>query len=381
MYSGDVFWNSVEAIYGPIPDLVKMVMSINGFDSLLTLKGLHWEDKKQFFRELEETVINLMYLDEDNSNRKDFEEELLKSNQSLSHFKLKLGHKNLVLNLCHLLTDVNLDEFLQRTNITFDNLKEMKQKSSKVAVVKQEQEYSKKEEEIVQEYEQEIDDDNEEEYTEVEEVFVEEMYEEVEYVDDGAITIGTSDENFQGETETESENICYEYETEYFPPQKKIKKEKVSISYELDENTEYVGAEFSGKLEFKDEFSVLPKKNRRRQRIHKKYTEDDEGMLSRWHDLIEQSLEVVLPKDIYDQHDFKSIVIIKLTDTTWEVDCPLCIMKLRLTIIKEGKYTNYKRSNFERHLRNIHLRCIKYDSRTYDLEEPPAIHYNSRNII
>ena len=287
-------------------------MSINGFDSLLTLKGLHWEDKKQFFSELEETVTNLMYLDEDNTSRKDIEEELLKNNQNLSQFKLKLGHKNLVLNLCHLLTDVNLDEFLQRTNRTFDSLKDLKQKSSSLAV-KQEQVYDKKEE-IVQEYEQEIEDEYNE-VEEVEEVFVEEMYEEVEYVDEGAITIETSDENFQAETE--SENICYEYETEYFPPQKKIKKEKESINYEMEDVTEYVETDFSGKLEFKDEFGGLPKKNRRRQRIHKKYTEDDEGMLMRWNDLIEQSLEVVLPKEIFDQHDFKSIVIIKLTDTTW----------------------------------------------------------------
>ena len=377
MFSGDIFWNSVEAIYGPIPDLVKMVMSTNGFDSLLTLKGLHWEDKKQFFRELEETVTNLIYLDDDNITRKSFEEELLKTNENLSQFKLKLGHKNLVLNLCHLLTDVTLDEFLQRTNTTFDSLKDVKRQSLG-ETVKQVQVHSK-EEDIDQEYDEETyDNDHVEEYTEVEEVFVEEMYENVEYVDDGAITIATSDDNFQAETE--NENICYEFETEYVPPQKKIKREKKSINYEIDDGTEYA-ANFSEKLESKDEFGETPKKNRRRQRIHKKYTEDDEGMLMRWHDLIEQSLEVVLPKEMFEQHDFKSIVIIKLTDSTWEVDCPLCIMKLRLTIIKEGKYTNYKRSNFERHLRNIHLRCIKYDSRGYDLEETPTILFNSRNII
>ena len=356
MCTGDFFWNSVESIYGSIPELVKMVMSINGFDSLLTLKGFNWEDKKLFFRELEETVTNLMYLDEDNPSRKDFEEELLKNGQILSQFKLKLGHKNLVLNLCHLLTDVTLDEFLQKTNITYDNLKEKKTKSSEV-VVKQEQVYSKKE--VVQEYEQEIGDEQEEEYNQVEELFVEELYEEVEYVEQAEV-----------ETETDNENVCFvNYETDYFPPPKKIKKETESNNYEIDEATEFVGTDFSGKLEFKDDFCELPKKNRRRQRIHKKYTDDDEGVLNRWHDLIEQSLEVVLPKEMYDQHDFKSINIIKLTDTTWEVDCPLCIMKLRLTIIREGKYTNYKRSNFERHLRNIHLRCIKYDSRVYDLEE------------
>ncbi|CAO1436390.1 unnamed protein product [Diamesa serratosioi] len=354
MYSEDFFWNSVEAIYGSIPDLVKMVMSINGFDSLLTLKGLHWEDKRQFFKEMEETVTNLMYLDECNINRKDFEEELLKNNQILSQFKLKLGHKNLVLNLCHLLTDVTLDEFLQRTDITSDNLKEMKPKYSEL-VLKQEQVYSNKDE-VAQEIEQEIDDEHVEEYNQVEEIFVEELYEEVEYV-----------EQVEAEPETDNENVCFvNYETEYFPPTKKTKKEIKSTNYEADEASEFIISDFPGKLEFKDTFCELPKKNRRRQRIHKKYTDDDGGILNRWHDLIEQSLEVVLPKEMYDQHNFKSLNIIKLTDTTWEVDCPLCIMKLRLTIIREGKYTNYKRSNFERHLRNIHLRCIKYDLTEYD---------------
>ena len=338
-----MFWNSVESVYGPIPDLVKMVLALNGFDSLLTLKGLHWEDKRQFFRELEETVTNLMYLDEDNPSRKDFEEELLNTNQNLSQFKLKLGHKNLVLNLCHLLTNTTLDEFQQR-RLKQQSANEINYNSK---AFKQETETTNCSE--VQEIE-------EQEYQLVE-GYDEELYEEVEEIGEGEIITEITEGEFQPESDTEyvfsdSETTGKKQEFEY-------------NNNTEDENYEPACKKNKNKLEYSEECFIMikPKKSNRRPKLHKKYADDDDGKLERWHDLVKQSLEVVLPKDLLDAQQIESILIAKLTETTWEVHCPMymCDKKLKLQMTKEGKYTNYKRSNFERHLRIVHLRTAHED--------------------
>ena len=324
-----------------------MVLALNGFDSLLTLKGLHWEDKTQFFRELEDTVTNLMYLNENNVTRKEFEDELLKSNQNLSQFKLKLGHKNLVLNLCHLLTNITLDEFQQRC---FNNQpsesepkafeKEQEEVSNSAVFVKPEHGYSKKKAKI-QEYVQEIEEEQE---IEMIEGYDEELiYEEVEGTEGALITEIIEDE-FQQESDIE-----YVYSDSNETAGKK--QEYEYNNYTEEENYEpcFVMSK--------------PKKSNRRPKLHKKYSDDDEGKLERWHDLVKQSLEVVLPKDLLDAQQIDSILIQKLTDNTWEVYCPMCLCdkKLKLQLTKEGKYTNYKRSNFERHLRIVHLRTALED--------------------
>ncbi|CAO1422714.1 unnamed protein product [Diamesa hyperborea] len=374
-YSGHWFWNSVESIYGPIPDLVKMVLALNGFDSLLTLKGLHWEDKKQFFRELEETVTNLMYLDEENVNRKDFEEELLKSNQNLSQFKLKLGHKNLVLNLCHLLTNITLDEFHQRR---FNNQpsgsepKAFKEEPANSPVfVKPEHGYSKKKVKA-QEYVQEIQEE-EQEYEMVEGYDEELLYEEVEETEEALLTEIIEDE-FQQESDTE-----YIYSDSNEPAVKK--QEYEYNNYTEDENYEPARKKQAVHIEYSEESFVAskPKKSNRRPKLHKKYSDDDEGRLERWHDLVKQSLEVVLPKDLLDAQQIDAIFIQKLTENTWEVHCPMCLCdkKLKLQLTKEGKYTNYKRSNFERHLRIVHLRTA-----LEDIEDGKAsFNYHQMNLI
>ncbi|CAO1436363.1 unnamed protein product [Diamesa serratosioi] len=338
-YSGHLFWNSVEAIYGPIPDLVKMVLALNGFDSLLTLKGLHWDDKRQFFRELEETVTNLMYLDEDNLNRTDFEEELLKTNQNLSQFKLKLGHKNLVLNLCHLLTNITLDELHQRRL----------NKLPKSEII-----FHPKALKRELETTNEIQEIEEQEYQIVEGVD-EEMYEEI---GDGEILTETIEGEFQPE-----------YYTEYVYSDSEIagKTQKYEYNnYTEDENYEPASKKNTIKHENNEECFILskPKKSNRRPKLHKKYADDDDGKLERWHDLVKQSLEVVLPKDLLDAQQIDSINIAKLTENTWEINCPMymCDKKLKLQMTKEGKYTNYKRSNFERHLRIVHLRTTVEDN-------------------
>lgn len=98
---------------------------------------------------------------------------------------------------------------------------------------------------------------------------------------------------------------------------------------------------------------------RRRPKIQKNYPETEEGMLERWADLVRQSCEVIIPLDLIALHDLSQIDITKLHENIWEVKCPMCAKKLRLQLTQEGKYVNYKRSNFERHLRIVHYKQIR----------------------
>lgn len=57
------------------------------------------------------------------------------------------------------------------------------------------------------------------------------------------------------------------------------------------------------------------------------------------------------------------------TDTTWIVFCPICNNRIRLAVVYEngGRYCNYKRSNFERHLRFKHCKGVKQGTLGQDM--------------
>lgn len=100
--------------------------------------------------------------------------------------------------------------------------------------------------------------------------------------------------------------------------------------------------------------NINPRK--RRLTDGKTYPNTDEGNTERFRDLVKQSLECILPKQKYSRISHKELHVYKEADTIWRVECPLCPAKIRLCIIyeKNGKYCNFKRSNFERHLRFKH---------------------------
>lgn len=52
------------------------------------------------------------------------------------------------------------------------------------------------------------------------------------------------------------------------------------------------------------------------------------------------------------------------SDYTWIVYCPICSNRIRLAVVYEnlGRYCNYKRSNFERHLRFKHCKGVNQGS-------------------
>lgn len=62
-----------------------------------------------------------------------------------------------------------------------------------------------------------------------------------------------------------------------------------------------------------------------------------------------------------------SVKITKETDTCYIVICPLCSAKIKLSVVFEnnGRYRNYKRSNFERHLRFKHCKEDERSSKVF----------------
>lgn len=112
--------------------------------------------------------------------------------------------------------------------------------------------------------------------------------------------------------------------------------------------------------------------SRRRPKLKKNYPETEDGMIERWADLVRQSCEVIIPHEMLSGFDLSNLQIDKIAPNVWEVQCPMCSKKVRLQLTHEGKYINFKRSNFERHLRIVHYRqIIKFQPRE---DEPDEVH-------
>lgn len=79
--------------------MIKIVLQINGFNSFLALKGIRYDDKKEFFESLELTVKDFCSTDEDSPERSELVDELASQFQSVENFKLRPGHRNYIMNL------------------------------------------------------------------------------------------------------------------------------------------------------------------------------------------------------------------------------------------------------------------------------------------
>lgn len=77
-------------------------------------------------------------------------------------------------------------------------------------------------------------------------------------------------------------------------------------------------------------------------------------------------MECILPRERKPKIEADEIQVEKSeeSDTAWVVYCPICCNRIRLPVVYEnsGRYCNYKRSNFERHLRFKHCKNIKKDA-------------------
>lgn len=100
---------------------------------------------------------------------------------------------------------------------------------------------------------------------------------------------------------------------------------------------------------------------KRRVTTSKFYPNTDEGTKERFRDLIKQSMECILTKEQHASIENQSIDIEKQSDSCYSVLCPLCKASIKLAVVYEnnGKYVNYKRSNFERHLRYKHCKTVR----------------------
>lgn len=89
----------MECVYGKIPDLIKLVLQINGFDSFLALKGIRYDDNQEFFRSLEATVNEILLNDIESKEKAELERAIAAQHQNALNFKLRPGHRNYIMNL------------------------------------------------------------------------------------------------------------------------------------------------------------------------------------------------------------------------------------------------------------------------------------------
>lgn len=123
-------WKSIEAKYGEIPDLIKIILEFNGFNSFLALKGIRYDSIKEFFNSLESTIDEILNF-QDETYEKRMLEKVLPLNQK--QFKLKPGHKNLIMNLMLEIDKTDADEFFNKThssNVMLNEDYEYQQKKS-----------------------------------------------------------------------------------------------------------------------------------------------------------------------------------------------------------------------------------------------------------
>ena len=108
-------WDTIEAIYGEIPEIIKIILQFNGFDSFLALKGIRYDDKNEFFNSLESTINEMLSTQDDTEEKK-----ILNGILSLNHkdFRLKPGHKNLIMNLMLEIDKVDVEEFFNKAQST-----------------------------------------------------------------------------------------------------------------------------------------------------------------------------------------------------------------------------------------------------------------------
>lgn len=295
--------------------MIKMVLKVNGFESFLALKGIRYEDKSEFFASLEETVEDLIHLDEDNELRISFQNELKKGNQSFTGFKLKPGHKNFIMNLAIEIEKIDVEEF----NAKGSNQQKKMQPSSSIIVRKVPNN------QIIQKFQ------NTFEKTKNSPIILKREHG---YSKDDEII-----------TEEYLEEYPQEYNTEYI------------MAHMIDDDYSTPPPAKKNTYMYTEEFLATTGNGRRRRNKNgKTYTDDEEGRRERFKDLVKQSLECIVPEEIRNDYDLENITVETESEWAYAVFCPICASRIRLQIVKEkeGRFHNYKRSNFERHLRYKH---------------------------
>lgn len=341
-------------------------MQLNGFDSFLALRGIRYDDKNEFFSSLETTVVDTLNLPDD-TNEKRTLVRLFGENLNFKQFKLKPGHRNLIMNLMLEIDKVDVEEFFtkahikasQNKSLSIDEMEMFKspaeQKVKHPEAVKSSPNYSKSP--VVYQIADHVYSNDEAEIFEYsnEPEYVEE--ENAEYLFEECIEEKSGISYVLKLDESDSEKV---YEATNSPKKKPSKKRKPDRMY----NEEFLSQ------------SMNPR--RRRILSTKVYPDNDDGIRERFADLIQQvilnalflnskqplifsnfqSMQCILSQSKLERVQNVTISIFKETDTSWIVVCPLCDTKIKMAVVFEnnGRYRNYKRSNFERHLRFKHCK-------------------------
>lgn len=124
MASPEEFWNAIESRYGQVPNLVRLILQVNGFNSFLALKGIRYEDKQEFFESLELTVIEILNSEFELADKRELEAELAEGYQTPNNFRLKPGHRNYIMNLMLELDKTNVKEFFEQVDSSSESKKD-----------------------------------------------------------------------------------------------------------------------------------------------------------------------------------------------------------------------------------------------------------------
>ena len=136
MNSPEEFWNAVEVRYGEVPNLVKLILQVNGFNSFLALKGIRYEDKQEFFQSLELTVLEILNSEFDVVDKKELEAELSNCYQIANNFRIKPGHRNYIMNLMMEIEKSDVQEFFGLGQPNVSNNSYQSPKKSKLSPTK-----------------------------------------------------------------------------------------------------------------------------------------------------------------------------------------------------------------------------------------------------
>lgn len=304
----------------------------------MALRGIRYDDKSEFFSSLESTVMELVSLPYESDEKLAIENVL---GVNCRHFKLKPGHRNLIMNLMLEIDKVDVEEFFSKAMIKDESSRDAtfaatSQQIFKSSTVEEHIKSSpkKRKENVMYQISDHV-------YTNEEQEGIEQqdfcnMENEVEYVFEEYLEDQTGKYEYKMD-KTEPEAPTYIGSSKKKSNKKKRKPDRM----------------------YNDEFlsmSMNPRK--RRVSTRKVYPDSDEGITERFCDLIKQSMECILSHSKLEEVMDVPIIVNKESETSWTVVCPLCEANIKLAIAIEnnGRYRNYKRSNFERHLRFKHCK-------------------------
>lgn len=283
-------------------------------------------------------MSEILTYDVDSNEFRELSREIAANHQRIENFKIRPGHRNLILNLLNEVEKTDFSELsgqFQTSTSSNNNV---------INVTHQE---------IKHEEQQPVEN---EDY-----MFVSMSEDDEQQIDQQTIVMTEDD------VIVEDDNLLEEYLVEQDDG---VEEDYVEV--EIDDlnmlekkrsrPSEYVSASGRVQKKYKPEHmyneEFLSSNVGRRKKLYNKhrYPDTDEGIRERFSDMLQQSLEIILTKEVYEKCRDVELEVKKVRENSWTAQCPICRYLIKLPIVLEngGRYKNYKRSNFERHIRFKH---------------------------